>query len=98
MHKIVRKFLNLPLPLERNRRTTGCYRMTAKKFEHSTHSKMPHMSCKICHFFRESGTFAYHVSKNYNIQLQKYQRGKEIDFKNEKYSKFSKFKQKKSHF
>ena len=71
---------------------TGCYRMTAKKFEHSTHSKMPHMSCKICHIFHDTGTFEYCVSKNYNILLKKYQRGKEIDLKNEKYRKNSKFR------
>ena len=34
--------------------------MTEKKFELSTHSRMPHMSCKICHFFRDTGTFEYY--------------------------------------
>ena len=53
------------------------------------------MSCKICHFFRETGTFEYYVSKNYNILLKKYQRGKEIDLKNETYRKNPKFKLKK---
>ena len=31
--------------------------MTEKKFELITHSRMPNMSCKICNFFRETGTF-----------------------------------------
>ena len=48
------------------------------------------MNCKICHFFRETGTFEYYVSKNYNMKLQKYQKGKKIDLKNEKYLKMFK--------
>ena len=64
--------------------------MTEKKFELSTHSRMPNMSCKICNFFRETGTFEYYVSKNYNMKLQKYQKGKKIDLKNEKYLKMFK--------
>ena len=64
--------------------------MTDKKFELSTHSRMPHMSCKICHFFRETGTFEYYVSKNYNMKPQKYQKGKIIDPKNAKYMKIFK--------
>ena len=47
--------------------STGCFRMTEKKFELSTHSRMPYMSCKVWHFFRDTGTFEYYVSKNYNI-------------------------------
>ena len=45
------------------------------------------MSCKICHIFHDTGTFEYCVSKNYNMKLQKYQKGKKIDLKNEKYLK-----------
>ena len=64
--------------------------MTEKKFGLSTHSRMHHMSCKICHFFRVTGTFEYYVSKNYNMKLQKYQKGKKNDLKNEKYLKMFK--------
>ena len=77
---------------------TGCYGMTEKKFGHSTRSRMHHMSCEISHFSHESGTFVYYVSQNSNIKLQKYQRGKEIDIKNEKYMKIFKIKTKKSVF
>ena len=56
-------------------KSTGCYRMTAKKFELSTHSRMPHMSCKICHFFRDTGTFEYYVSKKLQYLTQKISEG-----------------------
>ena len=68
--------------------------MTGKKFELSSHSRMPHMSCKICHIFHDTGTFEYCVSKNYNMKLQTYQKGKKIDLKNEKYMKIIKIKTK----
>ena len=53
-------------PKKNTEQGTGCFRMTEKKFELSTHSRMPYMSCKVWHFSRETGTFEYYVSKNYN--------------------------------
>ena len=49
--------------------------MTEKKFELSTHSRMLQMSCKICHFFRESGTFVFYVSEKFQYLTPKISEG-----------------------
>ena len=50
--------------------------MTEKKFELSTHSRMPYMSCKVWHFFRDTGTFEYYVSKNYKFNSKNIRGGR----------------------